>query len=112
MSERSLTTTTPEDDSTAGQRVPGDDDYSVRTDLLSEEHPPSRLVELAIRTEEQGLDFVSISDHFHPWITAQGHSPLHVDRPRRHLPGDSHRGFGMRSSASKEPADPAILSGR
>lgn len=26
--------------------------------------------------EEHGFDFVSISDHFHPWITAQGHSPF------------------------------------
>jgi len=26
--------------------------------------------------EEHGFDFVSISDHFHPWITNQGHSPF------------------------------------
>jgi G6PDH family F420-dependent oxidoreductase len=44
--------------------------------LSSEEHPPTDLVELALRAEEHGLDFVSISDHFHPWVQAQGHSPF------------------------------------
>ena len=44
--------------------------------LSSEEHPPSRLIDLAADAEEHGFDFVSISDHFHPWITEQGHSPF------------------------------------
>lgn len=44
--------------------------------LSSEEHPPSKLVETAVAAEEAGFDFVSISDHFHPWITEQGHSPF------------------------------------
>jgi coenzyme F420-dependent glucose-6-phosphate dehydrogenase len=44
--------------------------------LSSEEHSPPRLVELATLAEEHGFDFVSISDHFHPWITSQGHSPF------------------------------------
>jgi G6PDH family F420-dependent oxidoreductase len=44
--------------------------------LSSEEHPPQRLVELAAAAEEQGFDFVSISDHFHPWLDEQGHSPF------------------------------------
>jgi G6PDH family F420-dependent oxidoreductase len=44
--------------------------------LSSEEHPPSTLVDNARRAEEVGLDFVSISDHFHPWTTTQGHSPF------------------------------------
>ena len=44
--------------------------------LSSEEHPPRDLVENARHAEEAGLDFLSISDHFHPWITAQGHSPF------------------------------------
>lgn len=26
--------------------------------------------------EDRGFDFVSISDHYHPWISAQGHSPF------------------------------------
>jgi coenzyme F420-dependent glucose-6-phosphate dehydrogenase len=44
--------------------------------LSSEEHPPAALVELATRAEEAGFDFCSISDHFHPWVQAQGHSPF------------------------------------
>lgn len=44
--------------------------------LSSEEHGPRDLVANARRAEEAGFDFVSISDHFHPWVTAQGHSPF------------------------------------
>jgi G6PDH family F420-dependent oxidoreductase len=44
--------------------------------LSSEEHPPKRLVELAGLAEHRGFDFVSISDHFHPWLEEQGHSPF------------------------------------
>ena len=42
--------------------------------LSSEEHTPTELVENARRAEEIGFDFVSISDHFHPWVSAQGES--------------------------------------
>jgi G6PDH family F420-dependent oxidoreductase len=42
--------------------------------LSGEEHSPSDLVENAQRAEDAGFDFVSMSDHFHPWTTAQGHS--------------------------------------
>jgi G6PDH family F420-dependent oxidoreductase len=31
---------------------------------------------MAAAAEESGFDFVSVSDHFHPWITEQGHSPF------------------------------------
>lgn len=44
--------------------------------LSSEEHAPRDLVEHARRAEELGFDFLSISDHFHPWVSAQGHSPF------------------------------------
>ncbi|WP_246999616.1 TIGR03557 family F420-dependent LLM class oxidoreductase [Halosolutus gelatinilyticus] len=44
--------------------------------LSSEEHGPNVLVENARHAEEVGFDFVSISDHFHPWISAQGESPF------------------------------------
>jgi G6PDH family F420-dependent oxidoreductase len=44
--------------------------------LMSEEHGPTRLVENARRAEAAGFDFVSISDHFHPWLESQGHSPF------------------------------------
>jgi len=43
--------------------------------LSSEEHGPGELVANARLAEENGFDFVSISDHFHPWVSAQGHSP-------------------------------------
>ncbi|MEY2417878.1 MAG: hypothetical protein QOG90_558 [Actinomycetota bacterium] len=44
--------------------------------LSSEEHGPRTLVDNARLAEDAGFDFVSISDHFHPWIEAQGHSPF------------------------------------
>ncbi|MET0728966.1 MAG: TIGR03557 family F420-dependent LLM class oxidoreductase [Acidimicrobiales bacterium] len=44
--------------------------------LSSEEHTPTQLVHNARRAEEEGFDFLSISDHFHPWVSAQGHSPF------------------------------------
>jgi G6PDH family F420-dependent oxidoreductase len=44
--------------------------------LSSEEHGPNELVDLAVRAEDAGFDFVSVSDHFHPWISQQGHSPF------------------------------------
>jgi G6PDH family F420-dependent oxidoreductase len=42
--------------------------------LMTEEHGPRALVENAVRAEAAGFDFVSISDHFHPWLFAQGHA--------------------------------------
>src|SRR5258708_4076357 len=44
--------------------------------LMSEEHGPLDLVANAARAEDAGFDFLSISDHFHPWLEAQGHSPF------------------------------------
>jgi coenzyme F420-dependent glucose-6-phosphate dehydrogenase len=44
--------------------------------LSSEEFGPRELVRFAARCEEAGFDFASISDHFHPWVDAQGHSPF------------------------------------
>src|SRR5688572_5949312 len=44
--------------------------------LSSEEHSPRDLVRNAQRAEEVGFEFVSISDHYHPWVSAQGHSPF------------------------------------
>ncbi len=53
-------------------------DTSIRYGLTlsSEEHAPRRLLEIAVLAEEHGFDFVSISDHYHPWIDEQGHSPF------------------------------------
>ena len=42
--------------------------------LSSEEHAPLDLVRYAGIAEEAGFDFLSISDHFHPWVDKQGHS--------------------------------------
>jgi coenzyme F420-dependent glucose-6-phosphate dehydrogenase len=44
--------------------------------LSSEEHTPSDLVRHARLAEEAGFEFALISDHFHPWIDRQGHSPF------------------------------------
>jgi G6PDH family F420-dependent oxidoreductase len=42
--------------------------------LSSEEHPPNDLVANAKAAEDAGFEFALISDHFHPWVDAQGHS--------------------------------------
>ena len=42
--------------------------------LSSEEHPPNDLVENARKAEAAGFSYASISDHFHPWVDAQGNS--------------------------------------
>ena len=44
--------------------------------LSSEEHPPNDLVRWAQLAEQSGFSFALISDHFHPWIDEQGHSPF------------------------------------
>src|SRR4026207_1547621 len=44
--------------------------------LSSEEHAPSDLVRNPRLAEEVGFTFALISDHFHPWIDRQGHSPF------------------------------------
>src|SRR5688572_4996756 len=44
--------------------------------MSSEEHQPNDLVKHAKRAEEVGFTFSLISDHFHPWLDAQGHSPF------------------------------------
>lgn len=42
----------------------------------SEEHTPNDLVEHLVQAEDVGFTFALISDHFHPWVSAQGHSPF------------------------------------
>ena len=44
--------------------------------ISSEEHAPNALVRNAQRAEELGFQFALISDHYHPWIDVQGHSPF------------------------------------
>jgi G6PDH family F420-dependent oxidoreductase len=43
--------------------------------LMAEGFGPKELIRQAVRAEEAGFDFVEISDHFHPWLEVQGHSP-------------------------------------
>ncbi|MBZ0304510.1 MAG: LLM class flavin-dependent oxidoreductase, partial [Anaerolineae bacterium] len=44
--------------------------------LSSEEHHPTDLVRNARRAEEVGFEFALISDHYHPWVNSQPHSPF------------------------------------
>jgi G6PDH family F420-dependent oxidoreductase len=44
--------------------------------LSSEDHPPNELVRQAALAERAGFTFALVSDHFHPWVDAQGHSPF------------------------------------
>jgi G6PDH family F420-dependent oxidoreductase len=44
--------------------------------LACEDTPPRELVANAVAAEEAGFRFALISDHFHPWISSQGHSPF------------------------------------
>ena len=42
----------------------------------SEEHHPNDMVRHARLAEEAGFSYALISDHFHPWVDAQGHNPF------------------------------------
>jgi len=44
--------------------------------ISSEEHRPDALVQQAVMAEQAGFTFALISDHFHPWVDAQGQSPF------------------------------------
>ena len=44
--------------------------------LSSEDHHPHDLVEQARLARAHGLDRLWISDHYHPWLDEQGHSPF------------------------------------
>ena len=44
--------------------------------LSAEGFGPKELVRQAQLAEASGFDFVEISDHFHPWLDSQGHSPF------------------------------------
>ncbi|MEU4400849.1 TIGR03557 family F420-dependent LLM class oxidoreductase [Micromonospora orduensis] len=42
--------------------------------LASEGFGPQEIIRQAVLAEQAGFDFVEMSDHFHPWLDAQGHS--------------------------------------
>jgi G6PDH family F420-dependent oxidoreductase len=44
--------------------------------LSCEEWGPNELVELAVKATDAGFEALWISDHYHPWNDAQGHSPF------------------------------------
>jgi G6PDH family F420-dependent oxidoreductase len=43
--------------------------------LLCEQRGPRELVADAVAAEDVGFDFAVISDHYFPWLDAQGHAP-------------------------------------
>src|ERR1700753_2776903 len=44
--------------------------------LATEGFGPTELIRQAVAAEQAGFDFVEMSDHFHPWVEAPGHSAL------------------------------------
>ncbi|WP_159942045.1 MULTISPECIES: TIGR03557 family F420-dependent LLM class oxidoreductase [unclassified Nocardiopsis] len=44
--------------------------------LATEAFGPEEIIRQAVLAERAGFDFVEISDHFHPWLDNQGHSPF------------------------------------
>lgn len=44
--------------------------------LATEAAGPAELVQLGVEAERADFDFVELSDHFHPWLDNQGHSPF------------------------------------
>src|SRR5579875_2304811 len=43
--------------------------------LMTEQSGPRSLVDQAVRAEAAGFDFLVSSDHYSPWLSAQGHAP-------------------------------------
>ena len=41
---------------------------------VAEQYSPTQLLEFAVSAENQGFEFISISDHFHPWFHKGGHA--------------------------------------
>jgi len=42
--------------------------------LATEAFGPKEIIRQAMLAEQAGFDFVEMSDHYHPWLEAQGHS--------------------------------------
>jgi G6PDH family F420-dependent oxidoreductase len=66
---------------TAGKDTVGSDDEECGVTtfgyfLSSEEHGPAALAEQARLAEHAGFEALWISDHYHPWLDAQGQSPF------------------------------------
>lgn len=44
--------------------------------LICEEHGPQALLGNAVRAEEAGFELLAVTDHYHPWLSSQGHAPF------------------------------------
>jgi len=52
--------------------------------LAAEGFGPKELIRQAVLAEQAGFDFVEMSDHYHPWLEAQGHSAFTWNLAVRH----------------------------
>lgn len=43
--------------------------------MMCEQRSPKDLVDDGVAAERSGFDFAVISDHYHPWLEVEGHSP-------------------------------------
>ena len=81
---------------------------SIGYTLSSEEFGPRELVGFARRAEEVGFDFLSISDHYHPWVDRQGNSPF-VWAVLGRRPGDAQIEVGTGVTCPTTRIHPAIV---
>lgn len=70
----------------AGRAAPAGDRFAVRQQgipscmtrfgytLMTEQSGPKELVQYAVSAEDAGFDFAVSSDHYFPWLAAQGHA--------------------------------------
>ena len=77
--------------------------------LSSEEHGPSQLVDLAVAAEHTGFDFVSVSDHYHPWLNDQGHSPFVWSVLGAIAASTTHLGVGTGVTCPTVRIHPAVI---
>lgn len=49
---------------------------TIGVGLSSEEHGPQTIVEHARCAVDFGFMDIAVTDHYHPWIDEQGHSPF------------------------------------
>ena len=43
---------------------------------MCEQYGPNELIEYCKISEDNGFGALMVSDHFHPWVPSQGHSPF------------------------------------
>lgn len=54
----------------------GTANLKIGVGLSSEEHGPGALVEAGQAALANGFEDLAVTDHFHPWVDEQGHSPF------------------------------------